>query len=252
MEKGSKLKLAPKSSNAFSTQVLPMLTEIIGHPGSLYFTRVLHSMMALTCSVKKAFLFTLKPLFTMHRSFKNFAYVGTCLIILRRGMLTFTFRSTSKISVWLTEFFLFRSACGKGRGTLCFTTSLAGCSSSSGSTTVGAFLAWFGTAGFNYVSLLNVTTALTSSILALRSLAKPISCIPLGFCCVWEGNFLFSGPCCVLDNLEMKLCKLSYLLEISEGILSIFLLSELYTVSILISLNIQHLLFLHKGTYYLA
>ena len=57
-------------------------------------------------------------------------------------MLTFTCRSTSKILVWLTEFFLFRSACGKGGGTLCFTSSPAGCSSSSGSTTVGSFLGW--------------------------------------------------------------------------------------------------------------
>ena len=80
-------------------------------------------------------------------------------------MLTFTCHGTSKISVWLTEFFLFRSACGKGGGTLCFTFSPAGCSSSGGSTTVGAFLAGSGTAGLSYVPLLKVTTALTSSIL---------------------------------------------------------------------------------------
>ena len=89
-----------------------------------------------------------------------------------------------------------------------------------------------GTAGLNYVPLLKVTTALTSSILALGSLADPISCILLGFCCVWEGNFPFLGPYCWLDNLEMELCKLSYLLEISECMLSNFLLSELSTVSI--------------------
>ena len=107
-----------------------------------------------------------------------------------------------------------------------------GCSSSNGSTIVGVFLAGSGTAGLSSLPLLNVTTALTSSILALGSLVEPISCIPLGFCCVWEGNFPFSGPYCWLDNLEMELCKLSYLLEISECILSIFLLSELSTVSI--------------------
>ena len=99
-------------------------------------------------------------------------------------MLTFTCRSTSKISVWLTDFFLFQSACGKGGGTLCFTSSPAGCSSSSDSTTVGAFLAGFRTGGLSSLPLLNVTTALTSSILVVGSLAKPISCIPLGFCCV--------------------------------------------------------------------
>ena len=110
-------------------------------------------------------------------------------------MFTFTGRNTSKILVWLTDFFFFRSACGKGWGTLCFTSSPAGYSSFGGSTTVGAFLAGSGTAGLSSVPLLNVTTALTSSILALGSLAEPISCIPLGFCYVCEGNFPFSGPC---------------------------------------------------------
>ena len=147
-------------------------------------------------------------------------------------MLTFTCRSTSKISVWLTEFFFFQSACGKGGGTLCFTSSPTGCSSSSGSTTVGAILAGSGTTGLSSIPLLKVTTTLTSSILALGSLEEPISCIPLGFCCVWEGICPFSGPCYWLDNLEMELCKFSYLLEISECMLSNFLLSELSTVSI--------------------
>ena len=56
------------------------------------------------------------------------------------------------------------------------------------SSTGGSFLKYLlpgsGAAGLNSVPLLNVTTALTSSILALGSLAEPISCIPLGFCCV--------------------------------------------------------------------
>ena len=95
MEYGNRFTLAPKSNSAFSTLMPPILTEIVGHPGSLYFTGVFHSMIALTFSVKKAFLFTLKLLFTVHKSFKNFAYVGTCLIMSRRGMLTC--RNTSKI-----------------------------------------------------------------------------------------------------------------------------------------------------------
>ena len=76
-----------------------------------------------------------------------------------------------------------------------FTSSPAGGSSSSGSTAVGAFLAGSGTTSLSSLPLLNVTTALTSTILALGSLAEPISCIPLGFCCVWEWNLPFSGPC---------------------------------------------------------
>ena len=90
---------------------------------------------------------------------------------------------------------------------MCFTSSPAGGSSSSGSTTGGDFLASSRTAGLNSLQLLSVTTALTSSILALGSLVEPISCIPLGFCCVWEGNFPFLGPCCWLDTLEMELYK---------------------------------------------
>ena len=120
-------------------------------------------------------------------------------------MLTFTCRSTSKISVWLTEFFFFRCACGKGGGTLGFTSSLyADCSSSGGSTTVGDVLFGAGTIGLSSLPLLKVTIALTSSILAFGSLKELISCIPLGFCSIWEGNFPFSRPCYWLDNLEIS------------------------------------------------
>ena len=43
MEYGKRFTLAPKSSSAFSTLMPPILIEIVGHPGSLYFTGVLHS-----------------------------------------------------------------------------------------------------------------------------------------------------------------------------------------------------------------
>ena len=59
---------------------------------------------------------------------------------------------------------------------------------------MGAFLVGSGTAGLSSLPLLKVTTSLTSSILALGSLAEPISCIPLGFCCVWKGISLFQDP----------------------------------------------------------
>ena len=62
-EYGSRLTLAPKSNSALSIQVPPMLTEIVGVPGSLYFTIVLHWMMELTCSVKNAFLSMPNPFF---------------------------------------------------------------------------------------------------------------------------------------------------------------------------------------------
>ena len=210
MEYSNRFTQAPKSISAFSTLKPLILTEIVGHPRSLYFTGVLHSMITLTCSVKKAFLFTLKPLFIVHKSFKNFAYVRTCLIMSRRGMLTFTYRNTSKILVWLTKIFFFQSACGKGGGytglllfpfcLLFFLWQINYC----GSVLVGA-----GTVGLSSLPLHKVTTTLTSSILAFELLAEPISCTPLGFCCAWEGNFPFSGPCCWLDNLAFSECIMS-------------------------------------------
>ena len=94
-------------------------------------------------------------------------------------MLTFTCHKTSSISVWLTEFFFFRRACGNGGGTLVFTSSLfADYSSTGGLATVGADLARAGTAGLSSLPLLKVTTALTSSILTFGSLVEPISCTP--------------------------------------------------------------------------
>ena len=78
-------------------------------------------------------------------------------------MLTFNFRKTSSISVWLTEFLFFRRACGNGGGTLVFTSSFfVDCSSSGGSATVGADLARSGNAGLSSLPLHKVTTALTS------------------------------------------------------------------------------------------
>ena len=45
----SRFTLAPKSSSALSMQVPPMLTEIVGDPGSLYLTGFLLWIMELTC-----------------------------------------------------------------------------------------------------------------------------------------------------------------------------------------------------------
>ena len=72
-EYGSRFTLAPKSNSALSMQVPPMLTEIVGDPGSLYFTGVLLWIMALTCSVRKAFFSMPNPFLTVHGAFKNFA-----------------------------------------------------------------------------------------------------------------------------------------------------------------------------------
>ena len=46
IEYGSRLTLDPRSSSALSMHVPPMLTEMVGDPGSLYFNKVLHWMRA--------------------------------------------------------------------------------------------------------------------------------------------------------------------------------------------------------------
>ena len=111
-------------------------------------------------------------------------------------MLTFTCLGTSNISVWLMAFFLFLSAYGKGGGVLLFTISPFGASSSgSGSTTLGSSSVGSGADGLTSLPLLKVTTTFTSSILGFGSLAELNSCTPLGFGCVWDGNFHFSRTC---------------------------------------------------------
>ena len=49
IEYGSRLTLAPRSRSALSMQVPPMLTEMVGDPGSLYFNKVLNWMIELNC-----------------------------------------------------------------------------------------------------------------------------------------------------------------------------------------------------------
>ena len=73
IEYGSRLTLAPRSSSALSMQVPPMLTEMVGDPGSLYFNKILHWMIELTYSVRKAFLLMPNPILTVHKSFRKLA-----------------------------------------------------------------------------------------------------------------------------------------------------------------------------------
>ena len=74
-EYGRRFTLAPRSSNALSIHFLPIVTAMVGHLGSLYFTSVLFSIMALTCLVKKDFFFLLMFRFclTVHKSLRNLA-----------------------------------------------------------------------------------------------------------------------------------------------------------------------------------
>ena len=141
--------------------------------------------MALTCSIRKAFLSTYNPLFTVHRSFKNLAYVGTCLIMSSRGMLTVTCLSTSNIPAWLMAFFLAFNACEKC-GVVLFFTRFSLITSSYDS---ASFASWPSSAGLETgcltsLPLLKVITALTSSILRFGSLEELNPCTPLRLGCV--------------------------------------------------------------------
>ena len=120
-------------------------------------------------------------------------------------------------------FFLFLNACGNGGGVLLFTVFPFGVSfSGSGSTTLGSSTAGLGVDGLTSLPLLKVTTAFTSSILGFGSLAELNSCTPLGFGCVWDGNFPFLRTCCWLVNLEIEYCRSSiFLLSVPSNV-SIF------------------------------
>ena len=73
IEYGSRLTLAPRSSSALSMHVPPILIEMVRDPGSLYFNKVLHWMIELTCSVRKALLLMPNPFLTVHKSLRNFS-----------------------------------------------------------------------------------------------------------------------------------------------------------------------------------
>ena len=149
-------------------------------------------MMALTYSVRKAFLSMPNPLLTVHRSFKNLAYVGTCLIMSSRGMLTFTCLSTSRMPACLDILFLPLGTWGNGGGMLFFNeSSLINMCTDSTSYSSIVSSASLGVGWSTCLPFLKVMIAFTSSILGAGLLAEPISWTPLGLGSVWEGNL----PC---------------------------------------------------------
>ena len=153
--------------------------------------------MALACYVRKAFLSMPNPLLTVHGSFKNLAYVGTCLIMSSRGMLTFTCLSTSRMPACLDAFFLPLNAWGNGGGMLFFIeSSLIYMRTGSTSSSSLVFSVGLGVGWSTYFPFLKVMTALTSSILGAGLLVEPISWTPLGLGSVWEGNLPCSCTCC--------------------------------------------------------
>ena len=70
---GSMFILAPKSSKACLITVFPIVHEIVGQPGSLYFTGIEFDRISEIFAARKTFLGTYVALFFVQRSFKNFA-----------------------------------------------------------------------------------------------------------------------------------------------------------------------------------
>ena len=64
--------------------------EMVGLPGSLYFGGKLLLIKEVECSVMNASLLTPNFLFTVHKSFKNLAYDGICLMASNKEMFTLT------------------------------------------------------------------------------------------------------------------------------------------------------------------
>ena len=58
--------------------VCPIIHEIVGHLGSLYFTGIELDSNSLMFEARKTFLGIFVFLFLVHMSFRNLAYVGTC------------------------------------------------------------------------------------------------------------------------------------------------------------------------------
>ena len=105
---------APRSNMADSKRVFPITQGIVKLPGSL------HLRGNFRCNTAETFSLTLttslfEALFlVVHSSFRNLAYLGTCLIASRSGMLTCTFLNVSRMSLSLSSFFDCINLRGKG------------------------------------------------------------------------------------------------------------------------------------------
>jgi len=98
MKKESKLILAPRSNNAQFIMVCPMMHEMVGLPGSLYFTGMGPINNSLMLDARNTSLGTFVFLFLVHMSFKKLVYDGTYCMASRRGTFIWT---------WLNIFLIF-------------------------------------------------------------------------------------------------------------------------------------------------
>ncbi|KAK9698548.1 hypothetical protein RND81_08G112200 [Saponaria officinalis] len=113
-------------------------------PGSLHLAGIFLCKTADKFSPALTFSF-LSFLLLVHSSFKNFAYLGTCLIASSRGMFTSTFLNVSKISLSRVSLLALANLEGKGGAVLKISSSMLDLfciSSLSGSLVLGVCLSW--------------------------------------------------------------------------------------------------------------
>ena len=105
---------APRSSMACSNLVLPITQGIVKLPGSLHLGGSLRCKTAETFSLTFTTSLFERLFFVVQSSFKNLAYLGTCLIASRSGMLTCTFLNVSRMFFSVSSIFDCMNLRGKG------------------------------------------------------------------------------------------------------------------------------------------
>ena len=116
---------APRSSMTSVKVQSPMVQGIVKVQGSFHFCGKVHGVMAATLLLyisAETFMpiitysFPVNFLLWMHKSFKNFAYFGICLMASKKGILTSTLLKVSRRSESSSTFFARIDLEGKGRG----------------------------------------------------------------------------------------------------------------------------------------
>ena len=110
---------ALKSNIALSNLVLPLVQGIVKHPGSLSFGCSFLCKVAAQFSPIYIISFPFNLFFLVHKSFKNLAYLGTCLIESTSGIFMWTFLRVSRTFFLLFLLIGCSQTVKKGRG-ICY------------------------------------------------------------------------------------------------------------------------------------
>ena len=163
-----------------------MIQGIVNVPGSLHFGGNLRWIIAEAFSPTLRISLPFSFLFDVQSSFRNLAYLGTCLIASRRGIFTSTFWKVSSNSFSNSSFFDLFLLLGKGRGIQSvevldwdFDCSSGGCSVVYLFSTSNFTLSFGITSGGFWIGLSTFFPLLRLILLAFSH----------GLMIVWEGNF---------------------------------------------------------------